>query len=189
MRTNTSPILARQSGVIMIAVVVMLLIMTIMAASIYNMLSTTIGISGGFSRKAATRSVAATQASLVMEMVAVAVTSGTLPNVSGLTVNDPGVMMDLLAGAGNDIMTDTPDNNPDFTYVANTANGTINARADVDFLQTIPIAGGSIEFASAYDGVGNGQTMGSAFLVENYVHIQSTDSFGSRSELRFVIAQ
>ena len=174
-----------QSGMALMAVMAMLVIMTIIGTGMYKLVQTSIGVTSGFSRRATTRSVAVAQASLVFETVSVSVTTGTIVLMPGLLQSNPDALKDMYGAAGNDIALDSTTLNPDFTYTM----GRITARADVDFMQAIPTAGGSIEFASAYDGIGNGQALGAGFLIENQVNITATDPSGARTNLRFVVTQ
>lgn len=174
-----------QSGMALIAVMSILIVMTVMGTGMYKLVQTSVGVTSGFARRATTRSVAVAQASLLFETVAVSVTSGTIVLMPGLLQTNAGALKDMYGQTGNDIALDSTSLNPDFTYNL----GGITARADVDFLQSVPTSGGSIEFASAYDGIGNGQALGAGFLIENQVNITATDSMGGRTNLRFVVTQ
>lgn len=177
-------------GMAMVAVIMVLLVMTTLGMGMYKLVSSTIGVSGGFYRKATTRSVAVATGSMVMETIATSITSGTTVPAPGLSAVDTLTNIYKEMTPNNGVFDDSADPSspafaPDFRFTL----GGITAFADVDFLQAVPVAGGSIEFASAYDGVGHGQALGSGFLIENQVRIIAVDSYGSRTEVRFIARQ
>ena len=176
----------RQSGMALMAVMVMLVIMTTIGVGMYKLVQSSIGVSGSYFRKATTRGMAVAAGSMMMSTVADSVRYGAITAPTLLVRGSLDPMLDILAANGNDILSDTPENNPDFTFtVDNFVTG-----VDVDFMHTIPLAGGSIEFASAYDGVGQGQTLGSSFLIEDSVQIVTRDTrSGARTVINFVAVQ
>lgn len=171
------------------AVMAMLVVMTIIGAGMYQLVQSTIGVSGSYFRKATVSGVAKAQASLIMETIANSIPEGTIVLAPGLKVNNPGFVFDQMTGAALDYSgepcppADGPQCQPDFEYTY----GSVTAFGDVDFIQAIALSGGSIEFASAYDGVGAGQTLGSSFIVENHVRIVAIDNrSGARTEVRYI---
>jgi hypothetical protein len=179
--------LKSQAGIALFAVIAMLLIMTTVGLGMYKLVSGTIATSAAFHKKTTTRGVAVATAGMVMDAIASSITAGTIVAPSVLNLSDPNVMLDLYGDPDSDIVTDTATSNPDFTYTVNHQYGQIVATADVDFQQSIPMAGGAIEFASAYDGVGAGQTMGSSFLISEAVKVIATDQgSGARTVINFV---
>jgi hypothetical protein len=185
MRSKGKNTMIRQnnSGMAMLAVIIMILVMTTVGVGMYQLVQSSIAVTGGFYHRATTRSVSVASGALVMETIANSITGGTVIKSNLLTQVDSNVLADILGSIGSDIATDTPDSSPDFEYQV----GQIRSRVDVDFLQAIPMSGGAIEFGSAYDGIGNGQTLGSGFLISEYVQIVTTDlASGSKSVIRYI---
>ncbi len=174
-----------QSGMALMAVMAMLVIMTVIGTGMYKLVQTSIGVTSGFSRRATTRSVAVAHASLVFDSITASVVQGAVQLPPGLILNDLNVLRDMTGQPGNNIQLDSAELNPDFSY----SFGGITSRIDVDFLQAVPTAGGSVEFASAYDGIGNGQALGAGFLIENQVNVTATDASGAKTNLRFLVTQ
>ena len=178
-------------GMALPAVMAMLVVMTIIGAGMYQLVQSTIGVSGSYFRKASVSGVASSQASLIMETIADSIPEGAVRAAPGLIINDPdNVFQQMTGGATASDYAYLPcdpgdgaDCLPDFEY----RYGSVVAYGDVDFVQAIPLDGGSIEFASAYDGVGQGQTLGSSFVVENHVRIVAIDErSGARTEVRYI---
>lgn len=177
----------KQSGMALLAVMIMLVIMTTIGVGMYKLVQSTIGVSGAYFRKATTRGIGVAAGSMMMSTIADSVRYGDVTAPTMLTV--PGwaePMLDMLAAGGNDILTDSPEFHPDFVMDV----GDFIAEVDVDFMQTIPLAGGSIEFASAYDGVGQGMTLGTSYVIEDSVQILARDKkSGARTIINFVAVQ
>ncbi len=173
-------------GFALMITMVLLVVMTIIGLGMYKLVQSTIGVSAGYQRKAVTRAVAAAHGALAMETIAGSVTAGTLVQTPGLTVVDSNVLNEIL-GFNSPDYSDSPDpSSPNFAPDFQLTLGKVTAYGDVDFMQAIPLTGGSIEFASAYDGVGQGQTLGSSYLIEQGVTIIAVDPTGARTEVRFV---
>jgi hypothetical protein len=176
----------KQSGMALVAVMVMLVIMMTIGTAMYKLVQSTIGVSGSYYRKATTRGVGVAAASMLVSTVADSVRYGDVTAPTQLQVGSTSPMFDMLAAEGNDILSDTAESSPDFTFNV----GDYVATADVDFMQTIPLAGGSVEFASAYDGVGQGMTLGTSFVIEDSVQILSRSTVsGARTIINFVTVQ
>jgi hypothetical protein len=187
-KTNKG-VLLNQRGMALIAVMFMLVVMTIIGMGMYKLIESTIGVSASYNRKAQTRMMAVAHGSLVMDTIANSVIAGNLILSPGLEAGKPAadILANLMGSDGNNYGDSAVLGHPNFAPDFILRRGNIISYADVDFVQSIAMSGGSIEFASAYDGVGQGQTMGSSFLIQQSVHIVSYDErTGTKSEIRFM---
>lgn len=187
-----------QSGMAMLTVMIMLAVMSVIGVGMFNMVRNVIGVTAGYQKRETTRSVAWAAAALTMDSISQSITDSTLSPASGLEIVN-GSWEDLMGADGNDNISDMPDPSvvniyqfgatfmPDFHYGfgCGILGCAIDAYVDVDFLQMTPLTGGSIEFASAYDGVGQGQTLGSSFLITEMVSVIAVDKKGGRTAVRF----
>lgn len=99
-----------------------------------------------------------------------------LPDLHGITLNDTHFMNELLGSpTNNDQDTDSPDNNPDITTTINGKNIAI----DVDRIGAQMLAGGAVEFASGYEGIGSGAASGGMAI---FYRIESQGNAGSSSK-------
>ncbi len=170
--------------------VIMLLVMTIGVMGIWKLVDSIIGVSASYYRKTTTRGAAVAQSGMLMETIANSITAATVAPTPGLIIlEDIDKLYQELSGGGfagidysDSPDPDSPNFNPDFRYTIDN----IEVYGDVDFAQRIPLSGGSIEFASAYDGVGQGQTLGSSFVIQNHVRVIAVDPSGARTEVRFM---
>jgi hypothetical protein len=90
--------------------------------------------------------------------------NGTLPSFpSGYSLNNTGTpnLIDEINGSSN-YNTDTPSASPDITV--SDLNG-VEVKVDIDRLYTYTIPGGSLEFASGYEGAGAGAAGGGVGVI------------------------
>lgn len=195
-----------ENGMAMLTVIMMMAVMAVIGTGMYSMVRNVIGVSTAYHKRETTRSVAYAAAGLTMDTISQSITDSTIAPAPGL-VSLNATWEDLMGSSGNDNIGDMPDPTvvnlaslgatfaPDFFYGAignactigntNPSNCAINAYVDVDFMQMTPLTGGSIEFASAYDGVGQGQTLGSSFLITELVRVVAVDNKGGRTQIRY----
>lgn len=187
-----------ENGMAMLTVIMMMTVMMVIGTGMYVMVRNIIGISASYYKRETTRSVAYAAAGLTMDTISQSITDSTVAPAPGLEVVN-GTWEDLMGSDGNDNITDMPDPttinlasggavfSPDFHYgfSCGFAGCPVDAYVDVDFLSMTPLTGGSIEFASAYDGVGQGQTLGSSFLITELVKVIAVDNRGGRTAIRY----
>lgn len=189
---------ANQRGMAMLTVILMLTVMSVVGVGMFNMVRNVLGVSAGYQKRESTRSAAYAAAGLTMDSISQSITDSTLAPAPGLEIVNA-TWEDLVGADGNDNISDIPDPSvinvasagsffaPDFHYGFGCGFGgcAVDAYVDVDFLQSTPLTGGSIEFASAYDGVGQGQTLGTAFLITEMVKVVAVDANGGRTAIHY----
>ncbi len=142
--------LKNEEGMILVMVLVLMMVIAVLGVMAINTSTIDIQIFGNQKRSSESFEVAQAGIEVSIPIIENTLLDGEVPDFTAL----PEIVLDGDVGdevLGVVVSDDSVSNLPDVTV---TMAGGANARTDIDRLYAQPVAGGSLEFAGGYEGVG-----------------------------------